>query len=99
MTPRSLCFHWVQEARRFTPDLAVLEWRVENPDEQVPLTFRFFLEREDGTPLVDQDGLDIPVMVLDDPNLPKGEPLIVRVVAKSIDGALSGTASTEVELR
>ncbi|MFO0568956.1 MAG: lipocalin-like domain-containing protein [Polyangiaceae bacterium] len=90
-------FH-VRVARN-DPDLAVLEWRVENPDEQVPLTFRFFLEREDGTPLVDQDGLDIPVMVLDDPNLPKGEPLIVRVVAKSIDGALSGTASTEVELR
>jgi hypothetical protein len=77
----------------------VLEWRVENPDEQVPLTFRFFLERDDGTPLLDQSGLDIPVMVLDDPALPKNEPLIARVVARSADGALSGMASLTVELR
>ena len=84
---------------RNDPDLTVLEWRVENPDEQVPLTFRFFLERDDGTPLLDRDGLDIPVMVLDDPTLPKNTPLIARVVAKSADGALSGVASTDVQLR
>lgn len=78
--------------------LTVLEWRVENPDEQVPLMYRFFLERADGTPLLDQDGLDIPVMVLDDPSLPKGEQLIARVVAKSLDAALSGTASISIEL-
>ena len=42
---------------------------------------------------------DIPVMVLDDPTLPKNTPLIARVVAKSADGALSGVASTDVQLR
>ena len=83
---------------RNDPNLTVLEWRVENPDEQVPLTFRFFLEKEDGTPIVDQDGLDIPVMVLDDPALPKNEPLIARVVAKSVDGTLSGTATATITL-
>jgi hypothetical protein len=83
---------------RSDPGLTVLEWRVQNPDEQVPLTYRFFLEREDGTPLVDQDGLDIPVMVLDDPTLPASEPLIARVVAKSSDGAISGTATLGVTL-
>ena len=84
---------------RNDPDLPVLTSRVENPHEQVPLTFRFFLERADGTPLLDRDGLDIPVMVLDDPTLPKNTPLIARVVAKSADGALSGVASTDVQLR
>jgi hypothetical protein len=80
-------------------DLTVIEWRVENPDEQVPLKFRFFLEHEDGTPLLDQDGLDIPVMVLDDPSLPKSKPLLARVVARSIDGTLSRAATTSVTLR
>lgn len=84
---------------RNEPDLTVLEWRVDNPDEQVPLEFRFFLERADGTPLIDVDGLDIPVVVLDDPGLPKNETLIARVVAKSVDGALSGTASLDVTLK
>ncbi len=35
VTPRSLCFHWVQEARRFTPDLAVLEYT--GPDRHARL--------------------------------------------------------------
>ena len=26
VTPRSLCFHWVQEAARFTPELSVIEY-------------------------------------------------------------------------
>ena len=55
--------------------------------------------REDGTPIVDQAGLDIPVMVLDDPSLPKDEPLIARVVASSVDGALAGTNTLSVTLR
>jgi CrtC N-terminal lipocalin domain/Lipocalin-like domain len=84
---------------RSEPNLTVLEWRVANPDEQVPLRFRFFLEREDGTPIVDQAGLDIPVMVLDDPALPKNEPLIARVVASSLDGSLAGTDTLTVTLR
>lgn len=84
---------------RQEPDLSVLEWRVVNPDEQVPLSFRFFLEHEDGTPIVDLDGLEIPVIVLDDPELPKGQPLIARVVARSKDGTLCGTATASVTLR
>jgi hypothetical protein len=84
---------------RNDPGLTVLEWRVSNPDEQVPLRYRFFLERADGVPLVDVPGLQIPVMVLDDPNLPRGESLIARVVATSIDGSLSGVDTTTVTLR
>jgi len=84
---------------RSDPDLTVLEWRVENPDEQAPLSFRFFLEHEDGTPLVDRDGLECPVMVLDDPALPKGQPLLARVVARSRDGTLTRTATSSVVLR
>ena len=84
---------------RNEPGLAVLEWRVMNPDEQVPLRYRFFLEREDGVPLVDRPGLDIPVMVLDDPALPRNEPLIARVVATSVDGSLSGTDTATITLR
>jgi predicted secreted hydrolase len=87
------------EVVRNEPGLAVLEWRVSNPDEQVPLRYRFFLERVDGVPLVDQPGMEIPVMVLDDPTLPRGEPLIARVVTTSVDGSLSGTDTTTITLR
>ncbi|MCA9591761.1 MAG: hypothetical protein KC776_00580 [Myxococcales bacterium] len=80
-------------------DLTVLQWRVKNPDEQVPLRYRFFLEREDGSPIVDVPGLEVPVMVLDDPTLPKNEHLIARVVATSLDGSISGTDTTTVVLR
>lgn len=84
---------------RNEPGLCVLEWRVENPDEQVPLKFRFYLEREDSSPIVDESDLDVPVYVLDDPSLPKNETLVVRVVATSQDGAISGTAATTLVLR
>jgi hypothetical protein len=84
---------------RNDPGLTVVEWRVSNPDEQVPLRYRFFLERADGVPLVDHPGLEIPVMVLDDPALPRGEPLLARVVASSVDGAISGVDTTTITLR
>jgi hypothetical protein len=87
------------EIVRNEPGLAVLHWKVESPDEQVPLRHRFFLEREDGVPLVDNPDMDIPVMVLDDPALPRGEPLIARVVTTSVDGCLSGTDTTTITLR
>jgi hypothetical protein len=87
------------EVVRNEPGLAVLEWRVTNPDEQVPLKYRFFLEREDGSPIVDRPGLEVPVTVLDDPALPKNEHLIARVVASSMDGSISGTDTTTVTLR
>ena len=80
-------------------NLTVLEWKVVNRDEQVKLEYRFFLESADGTPIVDQPGLDIPVMVLDDPALPKGEELVARVVARSLDGSISGTGTASVTLR
>lgn len=81
------------------PGLCVMEWRVVNPDEQVPLKYRFFLEDAAGTPLVDQPDLDVPVMVLDDPALPKNQPLVARVVASSLDGTLSGVDAITVTLR
>ncbi|MEZ4219608.1 MAG: lipocalin-like domain-containing protein [Polyangiaceae bacterium] len=87
------------ELVRSEPNLTVLEWRVQNPDEQVPLKYRFFLEKEDGSPIVDEDNLEVPVMVLDDPNLPKNTPLIARVVASSIDGTLSGVSVLTLQLR
>ncbi len=40
----------------------------------------------------------MPVMVLDDPALPTGEALVARIVARSVDGAISGTATTSVTL-
>lgn len=80
-------------------ELTVLEWKVKNPDDQVQLKSRFFLERFDGTPIVDEPGLDVPVMILDDPALPKGQPLVARVVVTSLDGSLSGTGTTVVTLR
>ncbi len=83
---------------RNDPGLCVLMWRVENPDEQVPLQFRFFLETADGSPIVDEPNLTVPVMVLDDPALPRNEALVARVVATSADGAISGTAATTVTL-
>ncbi len=83
---------------RQQPDLTVLEWRIENPDEQVQLHFRFQLEKPDGTVLVDEPALDVPVMVLDDPSLPKNEALIARVVARSADGTISGEDTLSLQL-
>jgi hypothetical protein len=87
------------EVVRNEPGLCVLCWHVLNPDEQVVLEFRFYLEREDGTPIVDEPDLVVPVIALDDPSLPRGEPLIARVIARSSDGAISGTATVAVTLR
>jgi len=87
------------EVVRNEPGRSLMMWRVDNPDEQVKLEYRFFLEHADGTPIIDRSGLDIPVMVLDDPALPTGEALVARVVARSVDGAISGTATTSVTLR
>jgi hypothetical protein len=84
---------------RDEPGLCVIAWRVQNPDEQVRLRFRFFLERMDGTLLIDLPDLDIPVVSLDDPALPRNEPLIARVVACSADGSISGTDTLEIRLR
>jgi hypothetical protein len=50
------------------------------------------------SPIIDRSGLDMPVMVLDDPALPTGEALVARIVARSVDGAISGTATTSVTL-
>jgi hypothetical protein len=76
----------------------VVRWHVTNPDEQVPLRHRAFVERAGGTVVRAYPDLLVPVLVLDDPSLPTGEPLNVRVVAESCDGTLSGTATTRVEL-
>ncbi len=81
------------------PGLTVLEWKVRNRDEQVTLKSRFFLEKSDGTPIVDRPDIDVPVMILDDPALPTGQPLIARVVVTSLDGAISGTGTATVSLR
>jgi hypothetical protein len=87
------------EVVRNEPGLCVLCWRVLNQDEQVTLTYRFYLEREDGTPIVDEPDLVVPVQALDDPALPRGEALLARVVARSVDGSISGTATVPVTLR
>ncbi len=89
-------FRIVEE--RDEPNLVVLRWRVENPDEQVELRHHVFVERADGTVLQQAGDLDVPVFVLDDPLLPRGEPLTVRVRAASMDGAISSTRTIGVTL-
>jgi CrtC N-terminal lipocalin domain/Lipocalin-like domain len=80
------------------PGLAVVQWRVTNPDEQVRLQSRFVLA-QGGDKLIDRSGLDVPEMVLDDPALPRGVPLTARVVVSSLDGSLSGERATSLVLR
>jgi hypothetical protein len=79
-------------------DLTVFSWRVKRRDPQVPLRFRFLLERPSGGVLVRRDGLDVGVMVIDDPALPRGERLRARVIATSVDGTLRGEATADVVL-
>lgn len=86
------------EVPRNEPGLAVIAWRVRNWDAQAPLSYRFFLERPDGTVLLDRPGLDVSVTVLDDPRLPRRVPLVARIVASSVDGTLSSTRRLEIEL-
>jgi len=87
------------EVMRDEPGLLVMRWRVTNPDDQVPLAHRWYVERADGSVLAQRDGVEVPVAVLDDPALPRNEPLIFRVVASSADGTLSGSAATPILLR
>lgn len=79
-------------------DLTVFSWRVERRDPQVPLHYRFLLERQTGEVLCRRDGLDVGVMVIDDPRQPRGERLRARVIATSVDGTLRGEATVDVVL-
>lgn len=79
-------------------EFTVFSWRVKRHDPQVALRFRFLLERPGGGVLWRRDGLDVGVVVLDDPELPRGERLRARVIATSVDGTLRGEASTGVVL-
>lgn len=88
----------IEEVRN-DPDLCVLMWRVTNPDEQVRLTSRFILEEPGGAVILDTPDLEVPVMVLDDPGLPKGRPLVARVVVSGPDGTISGTETRRITLR
>ncbi len=82
---------------RNQPNLCVVSWRVTNPDEQVPLSYRAYVERE-GVVLRTIPSLDLPVLVLDDGALPRGVPLLVHVVAHSVDGTLKGEGRKQVTL-
>ena len=57
---------------RREPGLAVLDWRVRNWDPQAPLRYQVFVERPDGSVVLNVPSLELPVLVLDDPSLPTG---------------------------
>lgn len=79
--------------------VAVVAWHVRHADPQVPLLSRVLVEDQRGRLLARLDELDVAILVLDDPALPRGEPLVVRITTSSVDGTLSGTAKIEVKLR
>lgn len=79
--------------------LAVFSWRVKRRDPQVPLRYRFLLERHSGEVLVRRDGLDVSVTVVDEAGMPRGERLRARVIATSVDGTLRGEARRDVVLK
>lgn len=83
---------------RREPGLTVVDWRVTNWDPQAPLRFQVFVERPDGTVVLHVPSLELPVLVLDDPSLPTGTPLVVRVVAHSSDSTLKSTRTLELSL-
>lgn len=82
---------------RNEPNLAVVSWRVKNPDAQVELKYRAYVER-DGAVLRTWPDTGLPLLVLDDAMLPRAVPLLVRVVAQSGDGTLKGIATQEITL-
>ena len=82
---------------RSDPGLAVVELHATPQDPQVPLTFRATVE-QGGAVLQRIAGLDVPVVVLDDPALPRGTPLLVRATAESVDGTLRAMATLSVTL-
>jgi hypothetical protein len=84
---------------RHEPGLTVVGWRVGGWDQQAPLRFQASIEQPDGTVLKTVPDLALPVLVLDDPYLPTGTPLRVRVVVSSIDGTLKGTQTLDVSLK
>lgn len=86
------------ELVRAQAGLTVVGWRVMNPDPQVPLETRAYLERPDGTVVRTWPTLGLPVLVLDDGALPRNTPLLVRVVVESQDGTLKGVATLNVTL-
>ncbi|MHB8875557.1 MAG: lipocalin family protein [Myxococcaceae bacterium] len=83
---------------RNEPGLAVVDWRATNWDPQAPFTYRAYVEKPDGTVLRNIPSLSLPVLVLDDPALPRGVPLVIRVVAASSDGTLTGTGKVKTTL-
>jgi hypothetical protein len=83
---------------RNDPGLAVVAITADGWDPQAPLTYRATVERPDGTVLRNVAGMTLPVLVLDDPTLPRGEPLVVRVWGESCDGTLKGTSTLWLEL-
>jgi hypothetical protein len=73
--------------------ILVAHWTVTNPDQQVLLVHRYLVEDGRGNVIVQRGGLDTPVAVLDDPQLPKSVPLVLRVTSHSLDGTIEGTAT------
>jgi predicted secreted hydrolase len=85
---------------RDEPGLTVVAWRVDGWDPRVTLTSHFFLEDPaTGRVLLNVPDLDIWTVVLDDPTLPRGIPLVARVVASSVDGVLRGEDTTTLRLK
>ena len=87
------------EVVRNDPGLAVLHWRVDRWDPEVPLRYRVQVTDGEGRVLHDRAGLDVGVAVLDDPALPRAAPLRARVLAASVDGTLRGESSVSITLR
>ncbi len=77
----------------------VLAWRVEGWDPECPLRYRVMVESPDGRVLWVKAGLDVAVCVLDDPKIPRGADLVVRVVAASDDGVVRGETTEAIVLR
>lgn len=77
----------------------VLAWRIDGWDPECALRYRVMVEGLDGRVRWVKAGLDVAVCVLDDPSLPRGCDLVVRVVAASDDGVVRGDATRVIVLR
>lgn len=84
---------------RQSPGLTVVSCVVKDPDAQVTLTWAADLYASVADPpLKSWPSFDLPVLCLDDPSLPRGVPLTLRIKAHSADQVLSTTKTLTLTL-